>query len=350
MSAQTRSSALYARPVTDEQGQTEVVVQAAEPVAAPGPLLDQGTPQTAPADQPPTGADSKPVFVDMSGRRGKLVRWVAYGVGAICLTYTALVGISLAGGPVSPDGLVPFPEFVERQAKKRVTVAPENQAQPPMQRTNAARTGGDAGEDLGVAPAPSGTAGPLAVPLPVKPGTPAPVKPPVPTLEVTNGPRPSASPTAVPPTTAPTTQPTGGPEPTTEPEPEPTTEPEPEPTTEPEPTPEPTTGGGSGAGSGGGTGAGSGGSGGGTGSAESGGSGSGGSESAGSSSGGADDGGVAAPPPPEPEPQPVPEPEPGPTETSTVESNSTVAQPVIPDGPAADGPATGSEGAGGVVS
>ncbi|MER7003995.1 hypothetical protein ABT297_13245 [Dactylosporangium sp. NPDC000555] len=58
------------------------------------------------------GDVSSPVFVDASGRRGKRIR-VAFGVlGAATLVYGALVATSLAGGPLKPQQLLPFPDLV----------------------------------------------------------------------------------------------------------------------------------------------------------------------------------------------------------------------------------------------
>jgi len=55
---------------------------------------------------------SSPVFVDATGRRGKRIR-IAFGVlGAATLVYGALVATSLAGGPLKPQQLLPFPELV----------------------------------------------------------------------------------------------------------------------------------------------------------------------------------------------------------------------------------------------
>ncbi|WP_329108727.1 hypothetical protein OG792_08785 [Micromonospora sp. NBC_01699] len=55
-----------------------------------------------------------PVFVDATGRRRRFVRYLAYGIGLLGLTYTALVGISLAGGPVNPNSVLPFADLVGR--------------------------------------------------------------------------------------------------------------------------------------------------------------------------------------------------------------------------------------------
>ncbi|MFC7482240.1 hypothetical protein ACFQX7_22545 [Luedemannella flava] len=54
------------------------------------------------------GDAGAPVFVDSSGRRRRRVRLISYGLGAVCLTFTTLVLVSLAVGPVSPDQVGPL--------------------------------------------------------------------------------------------------------------------------------------------------------------------------------------------------------------------------------------------------
>lgn len=49
-----------------------------------------------------------PVFVDLSGRRGRLVRHVGVVAGAACLGYSAVLGLGYAGGtPFAPQTLIP---------------------------------------------------------------------------------------------------------------------------------------------------------------------------------------------------------------------------------------------------
>ncbi|MGW7604666.1 hypothetical protein [Streptomyces antimycoticus] len=49
-----------------------------------------------------------PVFVDLSGRRGRLVRHVGVLAGAACLGYSAVLGLGYAGGtPFAPQTLIP---------------------------------------------------------------------------------------------------------------------------------------------------------------------------------------------------------------------------------------------------
>ncbi|WP_220039611.1 hypothetical protein, partial [Micromonospora endophytica] len=58
----------------------------------------------------PVVPESPPVFVDPSGRRRRWFRRAAYFLGALGVAYTAMVGISFAGGPVRPETIIPFVE------------------------------------------------------------------------------------------------------------------------------------------------------------------------------------------------------------------------------------------------
>jgi hypothetical protein len=73
------------------------------------------TPQSADRDIPDTEAivvsASAPVFVDATGRRGRLLRWVAYAFGGVCMLYGGLISVTLAGGPVSPSAILPLPDL-----------------------------------------------------------------------------------------------------------------------------------------------------------------------------------------------------------------------------------------------
>jgi len=86
--------------IPDQEPETDIIVTAADPTGPPGVTLGQ--------DPAP------PIFVDETGRRRRLVRWAAYGIGAVCLGYTALVGVSIAGGPALPHALMPFPDRVQQ--------------------------------------------------------------------------------------------------------------------------------------------------------------------------------------------------------------------------------------------
>ncbi len=51
-----------------------------------------------------------PVFVDSTGRRGRVVRRLAYGFGALCVAYTIALALSFMGAaPFAPGTLLPIP-------------------------------------------------------------------------------------------------------------------------------------------------------------------------------------------------------------------------------------------------
>lgn len=68
-------------------------------------------------------AHPSPVFVDSTGRRGRLLRRVAYAFGALCVVYGGLISISLAGGPVSSSAVLPLPDLADRKATEKAVVA-----------------------------------------------------------------------------------------------------------------------------------------------------------------------------------------------------------------------------------
>jgi len=143
-----------------------------------------------------------PVFVDDTGKRRRRIRLAFYAVGAVSLTYAGLVAVSLLGGPLKPEQLIPFPQTFNR---------PANSTPAPMT--------GEAAHSLkktahpGVTPRPSGkpgTANPanaiVAPPtLPVANGTPGPGA--TPTPEATPTPTPTPTPSPNPPTPTPSPAP-----------------------------------------------------------------------------------------------------------------------------------------------
>ncbi|SFO53723.1 hypothetical protein SAMN04489713_10731 [Actinomadura madurae] len=50
---------------------------------------------------------ASPVFVDVTGRRRRRLRRLGYAAAAVCGGYSIMIGISLMGGPVSPQTLLP---------------------------------------------------------------------------------------------------------------------------------------------------------------------------------------------------------------------------------------------------
>ncbi|MBC8994586.1 hypothetical protein H9X95_31095, partial [Micromonospora chalcea] len=63
----------------------------------------------------PVVPESPPVFVDPSGRRRRRLRRLAYCAGAAGVIYTVMVGVSFAGGPITPDTVIPFVEPTSEQ-------------------------------------------------------------------------------------------------------------------------------------------------------------------------------------------------------------------------------------------
>jgi len=56
------------------------------------------------------------VFSDPTGRRRKRVRRIGYFASSGCVVYMGLLGVSLSGGPISPEQLLPpgVPDKIER--------------------------------------------------------------------------------------------------------------------------------------------------------------------------------------------------------------------------------------------
>jgi len=142
----------------------------------------------------------EPVFVDDTGKRRRRIRLAFYAVGAVSLTYAGLVAVSLLGGPLKPESLLPFPQTFNRPAN----------ATPSPMTGEAAHLLKKAGR-AGATPHPSGkpgTANPanaiVAPPtLPVAGGTPGPGATTTPTPEATPTPTPTPTPSPNPPTPTP---------------------------------------------------------------------------------------------------------------------------------------------------
>jgi hypothetical protein len=160
---------------------------------------------------------SSPVFVDASGRRGKRIRIVFGALGAATLVYGALVATSLAGGPLKPQQLLPFPELVNN-----LPVLDQGQpaTQPGAKSTAAAKQAAVAtAKKINPSNRPA-QSGPIAVPTGSAAATPGATATATPPAEATDAPptiqpstRPSASPTPTK-SAEPTKGPTGTPTPT----------------------------------------------------------------------------------------------------------------------------------------
>jgi uncharacterized membrane protein YgcG len=210
-------------------------------------------PSTAARDIPDTEVivipAPSPVFVDSTGRRRRVLRRFAYAFGGLCMLYGGLVSVSLAGGPVSSNAVLPLPALQDEddqvqaeQGRITPTPAPTSTAAPrpvyvtealPRRATPVAGAGG--ARSVATTPAPSRTpsAGPTRTFRPITPGTTRPAES---TTKPTPSPTPPRTGTVTPPTT-----------PTTDPDTDP---PAPLPPAPPAPPPVP---GGTGGGTGGGT-------------------------------------------------------------------------------------------------
>jgi hypothetical protein len=163
--------------------------------------------------------EDAPVFVDRSGKRRRRIRLASFAVGGVGLSYVALIGVSLLGGPISPQTLLPDPVVArvpQLLLPRKVPKSPA--ANPPAPRTTAPGPG--ARNPAAVGPTPRPTAPPPAPPAvapapppvslspPPKSAPPASVPPKsVPPKKSAPPEAPPASPTAAPPTTAPVAPP-----------------------------------------------------------------------------------------------------------------------------------------------
>lgn len=144
------------------------------------------------------------VFSDPSGRRRKRIRRIGYAAAGGCVTYMGLVAVSLTGGPISPEAVLPpgVPEKVEEllnpESSQAGRDAPVTLADMPTQQPAAQPDGGDwVNRGTAFNPPGGGTA--------LQPGTsPTPGVAP-PTVSPPPAPAPTESPVPVepPPTTAP---------------------------------------------------------------------------------------------------------------------------------------------------
>lgn len=71
-----------------------------------------------------TTPSDRPVFVDPSGRRRKVLRIAIGTVAAGVVAYLVLLVVALAGGPVKPATLLPIPEAAEPAVTTTTTDSP----------------------------------------------------------------------------------------------------------------------------------------------------------------------------------------------------------------------------------
>jgi hypothetical protein len=109
-------------------------------------------------------ATAAPVFVDATGRRRRRVRRIAVGLLAGACAYGVMVLVSLLGGPVPPNALLPLPGS-QRGPSSAVTAT--------TQRPTSAATHADAGRTRST-PAPIVAARPAASPTTVASVAPSP--------------------------------------------------------------------------------------------------------------------------------------------------------------------------------
>jgi hypothetical protein len=133
--------------------------------------------------------DAAPVFVDSTGRRGRRIRFAFYGIGGLSLTYAGMVAMSLAGGPLNPETLLPFPDLlINRPAAVEATPEPAQPAPTGSNRPGDGRRTGQDGEAAQVpaqpgqstapVPGPPGPAVPEGTAAPSTPQSQAPSQPP----------------------------------------------------------------------------------------------------------------------------------------------------------------------------
>ncbi|GAA4931586.1 hypothetical protein [Actinoplanes utahensis] len=81
-----------------------------------------------------------PVFVDSTGRRSRFLRRLALAFGVVLLGYGALIGVSLAGGPVSMSAVLPLPGLEDDRDEKKPQPVPKTTPTPdPAPSTTPAR-------------------------------------------------------------------------------------------------------------------------------------------------------------------------------------------------------------------
>jgi hypothetical protein len=135
-----------------------------------------------------TGEQTAPIFVDATGRRRRRLRWLGYSVGTACVGYAIVLAISLSGGPISPDKVLPgYPKPKPSQSSPHL--GPPGYVPP----NSAMGGGGGSSAAASARPAPGATgAGASTVP-PGRP-RPSPARTTAPSPSPSSAPSPSATP------------------------------------------------------------------------------------------------------------------------------------------------------------
>ncbi|MEV6345709.1 hypothetical protein [Actinoplanes sp. NPDC051851] len=107
---------------------------------------------TSQEPNPPQNADNRapdtqviavetpaPVFVDSTGRRGRLLRRLALAFGIVVVSYGGVLSVSLAGGPVSSSAVLPLPGLDDDKAEETAEVKPSPSPTPAPSGTAAQR-------------------------------------------------------------------------------------------------------------------------------------------------------------------------------------------------------------------
>lgn len=146
-------------------------------------------------DAAPVESGSSPVFVDSTGRRARLAKRVAWTVTACCVAYLALIGVSLAAGPVNPTMPIGgiFPALVPPAPQASAADPSSLPTSRTARNQTPARTRSSVAPPPPTAPVPAAPVVPSVTPAaPTTPAQPTPTSPP--TSPSTSAPTSSAEP------------------------------------------------------------------------------------------------------------------------------------------------------------
>ena len=105
-----------------------------------------------------------PVFVDATGRRGRLIRRGTIAMLGIIGAYGLAVVLSFLGGPVPPNALLPFPDLQSAAPSNPASANPNGQAS--KGGANATHAGSGTGGSTGAAPLSGPSGAPASSPAP----------------------------------------------------------------------------------------------------------------------------------------------------------------------------------------